>query len=339
MANSRPQRNPALDFTKGALVLFMVLYHWLNYFISADGDFYRYIRFVTPAFIFITGFLISNVYLAKYELSDSRLPKRLLQRGLKILAIFVVLNMVISLLLSRSHDGRILFSLFSASNLFAIYVTGNTVIAGSGKLAAFYVLVPISYLLVLSAGLLILGRFFKYVFEAAFVLSLGSIIALDLAGFKSANLELLTIGLLGVLFGYIPIDRINRFVRHPYPLVGAYLCYLIAITFWNAVYPIQVVGVCLSVALIYLVGSKEGEPGRGRRHVNLLGSYSLFGYIIQIAILQILYRGLRHVNLGTEALILSFFAAFALTMISVEVVDRLRARSTVVDKLHKAVFA
>ncbi len=339
MANPRPLRNPALDFTKGALVLFMVLYHWLNYFISADGDFYRYIRFVTPSFIFITGFVISNVYLAKYELSDSRLPKRLLQRGLKILAIFVVLNIVISLLLSRSHDGRTLFSLFSASNLFAIYVTGNTVIAGGGKLAAFYVLVPISYLLVLSAGLLILGRFFNYVFQAAFVLSLGSIIALDLAGFKSANLELLTIGLLGVLFGYIPIERINRFVRHPYPLVGAYLGYLIAITFWNAVYPIQVVGVCLNVTLIYLVGSKEGEPGRGRRHVNLLGSYSLFGYIIQIAILQILYRGLRHVNLGTEALILSFFAAFALTMISVEVVDRLRARSTVVDKLHKAVFA
>ncbi|PYT85568.1 MAG: hypothetical protein DMG36_27405, partial [Acidobacteria bacterium] len=106
MANPRPLRNPALDFTKGALVLFMVLYHWLNYFISADGDFYRYIRFVTPSFIFITGFVISNVYLAKYELSDSRLPKRLLQRGLKILAIFVVLNIVISLLLSRSHDGR-----------------------------------------------------------------------------------------------------------------------------------------------------------------------------------------------------------------------------------------
>ena len=136
MANPRPLRNPALDFTKGALVLFMVLYHWLNYFISADGDFYRYIRFVTPSFIFITGFVMSNVYLAKYELSDSRLPKRLLQRGLKILAIFVVLNIVISLLLSRSHDGRTLFSLFSASNLFAIYVTGNTVIAGGGKLAA-----------------------------------------------------------------------------------------------------------------------------------------------------------------------------------------------------------
>src|SRR5439155_17798294 len=35
-------RVPALDFTKGALVLFMVLYHWLNYFVSPQGEMYRY---------------------------------------------------------------------------------------------------------------------------------------------------------------------------------------------------------------------------------------------------------------------------------------------------------
>src|SRR6184192_3526731 len=59
-----PGRNSALDFTKGMLVLLMVLYHWLNYFVASEGDFYRYLRFVTPSFIFITGFLISNVYLS-----------------------------------------------------------------------------------------------------------------------------------------------------------------------------------------------------------------------------------------------------------------------------------
>jgi peptidoglycan/LPS O-acetylase OafA/YrhL len=338
-AGSKAQRNPALDFTKGALVLFMVLYHWLEYFVSTTGDFYRYIRFVTPSFIFITGFLISNVYLSKYEISDPRLPKRLLQRGLKILGIFVALNVIISLLFSQSYAGRILFTSFSVSNLVAIYVTGNTVIGGSGKVAAFYVLVPISYLLLLSAGLLILGRFFKYIFHTVFVLFLGGILVLDLAGLKSANLELLTIGLLGVLFGYVPIEKINRFVRHPYVIMGAYLCYLIAIRIWNATYPLQIVGVCLSVTLIYLVGTKEDEPGSARKHVDLLGKYSLLGYIAQIAILQVLYRTLRHVNLGIGTLILSFFAAFALTMVSVEVVDYLRARSTVVDRLHRAIFA
>ena len=45
---------PALDFTKGALVLIMVLYHWLNYFYGPRGDVYRYLRFLTPSFIFIT---------------------------------------------------------------------------------------------------------------------------------------------------------------------------------------------------------------------------------------------------------------------------------------------
>src|SRR6185295_1822787 len=63
-ATERPGRNPALDFTKGALVLIMVLYHWLNYFVSADGFGYRYLRFITPSFIVITGFLVSHIYLS-----------------------------------------------------------------------------------------------------------------------------------------------------------------------------------------------------------------------------------------------------------------------------------
>src|SRR5437879_11411849 len=102
-------RISALDFTKGMLVLLMVLYHWLNYFVASEGDFYRYLRFVTPSFIFITGFLISNVYLSKYQISDSRLPKRLTIRGLKILAVFVFLNLIISFLLPTSYDGSVSF--------------------------------------------------------------------------------------------------------------------------------------------------------------------------------------------------------------------------------------
>src|SRR6476620_8358523 len=84
----------ALDFTKVALVLVMVLYHWLNYFVGVQGFFYRYLRFVTPSFIFITGFLISRVYLSKYTAPDLRLPRRLLVRGLKLFAIFLALNAV-----------------------------------------------------------------------------------------------------------------------------------------------------------------------------------------------------------------------------------------------------
>src|SRR6267143_6134007 len=121
-------RVPAIDFTKGALVLFMVLYHWLNYFISPQGDFYRYLRFVTPSFIFITGFLISSVYLSRYDTSDSRLVKRLLQRGMKIFGVFILLNVIISLLFRESYGGKVVFGQLSVTNMVAVYVTGNTIV-------------------------------------------------------------------------------------------------------------------------------------------------------------------------------------------------------------------
>src|SRR5271170_5221971 len=88
----KPQRISALDFTKGTLVLIMVLYHWINYFVGPQWEYYQYLRFLTPSFIFITGFMISNVYLSKYDAAGPRLSKRLFTRGLKLMAIFLALN-------------------------------------------------------------------------------------------------------------------------------------------------------------------------------------------------------------------------------------------------------
>jgi len=331
-------RIPAIDFTRGALVLFMVLYHWLNYFIAPQGDFYRYIRFVTPSFIFVAGFLVSNVYLSKYDISDLRLPARLMQRGLKILGVFIFLNVVIGFLFQQSYSGKIAFGRLSITNLVAVYVTGNTAVA-DGKVAAFYVLVPISYLLLFSAGLLMASRFYKYIFHAVCLLFMVGIFILHVNGLESANLELLAIGFLGVILGHVPLEMINRFIGHPYALVSTYLCYTIAITAWDVVYPLLVVGTCLTVLVIYVLGAGTGEPGKARRLIDLLGKYSLFGYIAQIAVLQFLYRGLRYVDLGSGALGISFLGAFALTVMSVAALHRARAKSATVDGLYRAVFA
>ena len=333
------RRIPALDFTKGALVLLMVLYHWLNYFIATEGDFYRYLRFLTPSFIFITGFLISNVYLSKYEISDWKLPKRLIQRGLKILGVFIFLNMAISFLIRESYSGKILFDPLSIESIIAICVTGNVYIVGIGKAAVFHILVPISYLLLLSAGLLIARRFCKYIFHIVCMGFMLCVLILYLNGFESGNLDLLTMGLLGVSIGHVSLETINRVAGHPYMLGGAYLCYLCAITVWNVIYPLQVVGVCLSLMLIYMLGAKDAEPGKLRRHMILLGKYSLFGYLIQIAILQFILRGLQHIDLGASELVISLIGAIILTMLTVEAVDRARSRSTTLDGLYTAVFA
>jgi peptidoglycan/LPS O-acetylase OafA/YrhL len=326
---NKTQRLPALDFTKGALVLVMVLYHWLNYFVGPQGLFYVYLRFLPPSFICITGFLISHVYLSKYRITDARLPRRLAVRGLKILGMFVLLNAAISGLIRGSFDN------FSVAVLESIYVSGNM---ASGRAVAFFVLVPIGYLLLLSAGLLIACRYFKPVFHLVCVLCLLAIFVLNLNGYKSGNLDLLTIGLLGISIGYLPMDKLNRAFRHPYTLMVAYLAYLAAITAWEVPYPLLIVGVLLTLMLIYLLGTVSGDAGRVQRSIILLGKYSLVGYIAQIAILQLLRRTLP-MELTAWSLGASFVTAIALTLITVEAIDRARAKAPLVNRLYNAVFS
>jgi hypothetical protein len=160
-----------------------------------------------------------------------------------------------------------------------------------------------------------------------------------MTGSGSYWLEFITIGLLGVLAGFVPIGAINDFVRHPYLLALAYVAYAIAITISNVPFPLLVVGTALSLTVIYLIGASGSESGRIRSEVILLGKYSLFGYIAQIGILQVLSVGFHRVGLGFAMLVISFIAGLVLTIASVEVIDRARARATGVDKLYKWVFA
>jgi hypothetical protein len=333
----KPARIPALDFTKGALVLIMVLYHWINYFLGPHDN--RYLRFLTPSFIFISGFLISNVYISKYGIADPKLPMRLIQRGLKILGVFLLLNLTRSFAIPGRPEELAQTTQEWIKSLFEIYVLGSGVGGGQTKAVAFFILVPISYLLLLSALLLIVCRYYPYAFHAACLLFLVCIAGGYFGGFEIPNLQLLAIGLMGVIAGYLPTEKVNAAVRHPYLLAIAYLAYLAAITVWNVIYPLQIIGVYLSLMIIYLAGQQSGEPGKVRGTTVLLGKYSLVGYIFQIAILQVLRVGLNRLDSRELVLGLSFVLAFALTILSVEAVDRARAGSVVVDKVYRAVFA
>lgn len=325
-------RNPALDFTKGVLVLFMILYHWINYFVSVEVDIYRYLRFITPSFIFISGFLITNIYLAKYDPGDPRLRKRLAQRGLKLLAVFTVLNLTASLVTRTNYNGRALGIDAFIGNLFSIYLAGN-----GG--AAFFVLVPISYLLLLSAGLLLTGRLYKYCLYVLCLALYACIFTLGLNDVSSGNLELIAVGVLGMILGAIPVERINDLARHPYQVFIAYIVYLGAISIWNVIYPLQVVGVCGSLLLIYMLGIKCGDKGMIQRSIILLGRYSLLAYIAQIIVLQLLRGGVRYFDLEKNYLLISLVGAFVLTMLIVEIVEKARRKVSVVDKFYSAVFS
>lgn len=334
---AKSRRNTALDFTKGALVLLMVLYHWNNYFYGAHDN--RYLRFLTPSFIFITGFIISNIYFGKYGISDPKLPKRLVERGVKIFAVFLALNLFRGFFAPSSAVDGAASGHGSLMNILDLYLVGSGVGGGDSKAIAFFVLGPISYLLILSAFLVILCRYFRYTVHLTCALCLVAIAALGHYGLQSPNLELIAIGLLGVIAGYAPIERIDRAVSHPYFLAIAYAAYLAAITVWNVPYPLQIVGVYLTLMVIYFTGLKSEGPSAIGDCIVLLGKYSLFGYISQIAIIQLLRPALRRMDSEVTVLIVSFILAFVFTILSVEVLDYLRRRSPILDKAYRFVFA
>lgn len=326
------KRIVALDFTKGALVLIMVLYHWLNYFVGSEGQFYRYLSFLPPSFICITGFLISQVYLAKYKATDTRLYRRLIIRGLKILGIFVLLNAVIGLVYPRGSGAH---ELMTPAALWSVFVTGDM---GTGRLVSFYVLLPISYVLILSAVMLLVFRGSRFIFYFSTAAAMIGIVLLKVIGKPSEDLELVSFGLIGICIGYIPIKSINRQLLRPYVIVPAYLLYLVAITAWNTPYPLQLTGVLLTLLLIYWTGQKSGDRGLLSRIIVLLGKYSLFGYIAQIAILRAL-RNCFGSDVSASVLIASLIGAAAMTVGTVAIMDRARARIPFVNRAYNVVFS
>jgi peptidoglycan/LPS O-acetylase OafA/YrhL len=325
-APARGYRNAALDFVKGSLVVTMVLYHWLNYFVGLNWGGYRYLRFLTPSFIFITGFLVSHVYLTAYERDSSRVRSRLVQRGFRLLVLFGVLNLVAGAFIQGHTGGS------ERASWAEILLTGN-----GG--ASFSILVPIGYFLILAPAVLALSKRTGVPLAALAAVAVCASIVSSLVLGGSANLELLSIALVGLSAGTADMTRIDDAVRRPAALMIAYGLYLAAITVFNVPFALQVIGVPLSVLLLYAIGRAWRSPVTPYRWVVELGKYSLFAYVAQIAALQLLRRSLRGHELSGAELAIPFVVALLATGLAVQIVAIVRQRSTLADSLYRAVFA
>lgn len=311
----------------------MILYHWMNYFVTVGGDVFTYLRFLPPSFIFISGVVIANIYPKKYGFIGSRLYTRLITRGVKLLVLFTLLNVTANIFFTRSYSGPM--------PGIDGFILEAPIIYGSGNAkAAFGVLVPISYLLFLSAGIFFLGRANRYAIAVICASLFLLVMFLEVYGLSSSNLMLVGIGFLGILVGFFPGNKIDTWVDYFAAIVGLYLGYVLAISIFRVNYLLLAIGVCLSVMLIYLVGVKSVGWGGIRELMILLGKYSLFGYVVQIALLQLLHRGLVNLALDHWSLwVPSFVGAFAATIVAVKVAQEIRARSHAIDWLYKVTFS
>src|SRR5215475_945473 len=101
--SSRP-RIEALDMTKGVLVVAMLVYHSFNY--STDYTLgFKYLPFLPPSFILITGFLISRLYFNPKAARDASVYRRLLFKGFRLLLVFTILNVLTQLVGRRKAIG------------------------------------------------------------------------------------------------------------------------------------------------------------------------------------------------------------------------------------------
>lgn len=322
----------ALDITKGALVVCMVIYHSLNYSTERWLGF-QYLAFLPPSFILITGFLLSNLYLPRYSPGDWRLNARLISRGLRLILIFTILNVLVEKFVARGLHGPIPGLRVFWSHWFGIYVTGNA------RLAAFEILLPIGYFLIISPLFLVAARLHPVMLP----LLTGAVLAF-LAGWEHLgdswlNPQMLSAGLVGMVLGKLSISQLNRLRSFRFVTPVLYAAYFIWTSIYGQDYLRQLLGAVLALALFYS-WSAAGDPHAWlSRRLERLGRYSLVAYIGQIAILEIVSHETGHPEPVSLEMSVMFVATLVATCAGVELLHWLQIRSRGVSGLYKALFA
>ena len=331
--NSADRRRPRieeLDMAKGVLVVLMVVYHTFNY--STDYTLgFKYLPFLPPSFILITGFLIGRLYLRRNTIVRSGASMRLLLRGLRLVAIFTLLNLLAQVVGRNKPSGpagEFGFSFFDY--WFEIYVLGSPA-------AAFDVLLPIAYLLILAPVLLLLARASRLIPLIVALAAVTASVTLELWGEPCANLTLLSAGFLGVVVGSFGGD-ILRFGRYWPIAVAAYVGYTLIVRSTGQTVAMQLSGASLAVAAIFSICAALGTNGFLRQRVVTLGRHSLLSYIFQIAFLQALSRLIgRYVPWSAPFILEMIFVLVAMICV-IEVTHWLRNQNRLFAAVHDAVL-
>ena len=331
--NQRSAEKPRLaflDMTKGILVLLMVIYHTLNYTSHYHLGF-RYLSFLPPSFIFITGFLISHVYTLRYPVGGWVTVRRPLVRSAKLLVLFTALNVVAHFVRSPVY-GQPLELLEFFQRWLQIFIVG------SERAAVFEVLLPIAYLLLLAPPIMSVAHGSRIFLPVLTFSLVAGCVYLERAGLVLINLNLISAGVLGMCIGQL-LPHPTNIGRFFWLALAIYCMYWPLSVARGYVYIVQLLGACIALAFICGLSIRAGHRGWWQQSIIRLGQYSLMAYIVQIGVLQLLSRYAGRpdpLSLTGTGL---FFTTLVLTLLSVEFTAWVRDRYTSAESLYKAVFA
>ncbi|MCI0599282.1 MAG: hypothetical protein L0Y60_07135 [Beijerinckiaceae bacterium] len=302
-------RDLALDIVKGALVVFMVVYHAMNIFSTAGSDEFAYMRFVSGSFILMSGYIVARFYEARFKADWRGTSRRLVVRGLKLVMLFTLLNLLINLTgIGNPSKGQLGIHHYM-STLFEIYV------AGEPGYASFQILLPIAYLLVAAPALLMLGRLGKRLFVVSFAMA----IATSLFGIESANLGFAVLGAIGLSGGMLTnAMQTTLAMRGIWRIGGSLLASVILMKYLSTNLAAYALGTIVILKLLYDLSKAVGPGNSLARASLLLGQYSLVCYIAQIVFMQALSWGLSRPRweLGHETIFVVFATVVFLLVVS-----------------------
>ena len=321
----------ALDWIKGALVALMVVYHAMGYsgFILES---YRYLAFIRPSFVLITGFLLTNSYLQRYDVRDWRLHRRLAWRGLKLVLLYTVLNLALYFAQGGIRGSPFLGLEQFTANWWEIYFSPV------GKTASFTILLSIGYLLFLAPVFLLLNSWSARSVPLIAACWVVLVCLLEWRDLSSDHVEMLGAGILGVAFGAMPRERIQGLASRWGVLIPLYLGYRIFTLVYREPYLLRLFGACLSLLILYGLALVLSPQSYLYRQVVLFGRYSLFGYLFQIAVVQVLARIPTGFSEGTTVGLM-IVVALGVTWAATVLLDRLRALVHMIDSSYRMVFA
>ena len=321
-----------MDWLKGALVVFMVIYHALNYSGDYTGWAFRLMAFLPPSFILITGLLLTNNYLARYRGTDPQLHQRLLARGAKLILLFVALN--VGLVLLRSPSGGQAFTALGelATRWYQIFFAPTERITSSS------ILLSIGYVLLLGSPLLLLSRIKPWVLPVLAAILVASCCFFEWKQTLNYYLAMVTCGIVGMCLGMMRLERLEQVARQWIFILPAYAVYRLCSYFLGEPYPIQLMGTVLSLSVLFGLALVFSQGGFAYRQFVLLGRYSLFGYIFQLVVLQVL-RAVLPMGDPAESFIVMTLVTLVATLAGTVIVEKLRQTAKTFDLTYKWVFA
>jgi hypothetical protein len=310
----------------------MLVHHSLNYFpVSLPAI--KYVRFVSAAFIFITGYLIGCHYSQAYALGRSVGAQRLFRRGLKLLALFLGLNFCSTYVKSHVsplalHEGR-----YGAQAL-------NLLLTGDYTSVDFELLVPIAYTLLFFAALLRANCINNSTTLALSVTTLLVAMSWPEPIPGSYYFRHFVFGVAGVYAGRYSNQLERYLTRRPLVFITAFFIQLFAILMVPMQYVVYVLVVTVSLAFYYVMAARiTTHLPHLAAQLSLLGRYSLFSYIFQILILNLCTPARKLLIPDYLRTVSVLMAVTSFTFVCVLAVEKIRRRSRLLDLAYRAIFA